>query len=118
MRIGEALEYRARLFALADRLAISKSKGYAAPHDIFTNMRACEVFGIMSAELGAWVRLSDKVARLGSLLRDRGDPEAVLDTVVDLINYASYVYLLLMEKDPAYARLLEGKKDVRQVREG
>ena len=107
MRIDEALQYRARLFVLADRLAISKSKDYAAPHDIFTNIRACEVFGVMSAELGVWVRMADKVARLGNLLKDRERREAVLDTIIDLINYATYVYLLLIEKDPAYARLIE-----------
>jgi hypothetical protein len=117
MRLEEAQHYRALLFAYASELLRRKSHDYSATADIFTNLRACETFGIMSAELGVWVRLSDKVARLGSLLKERYNPAAVLDTVVDLINYASYVYLLLIEKDPAYAHLLEEKKDERQVKE-
>jgi hypothetical protein len=97
---------------------VQKACDYSASADIFTNLKACEVFGIMSAELGVWVRLSDKVARLGNLLKNRYNPEAVLNTVVDIINYATYIYLLMIEKDSVYARLLEGKKDAAQAREG
>jgi hypothetical protein len=114
MRFHEAFHYRELLLAKADEVMVRKAGDYSASADIFANLKACETFGIMSAELGAWVRLSDKVARLGRLLKDRYNPEAVLDTVVDLVNYATYVYLLLIEKDQAYARLLEAKKDATQ----
>jgi hypothetical protein len=119
MRFREAFHYRELILAKADQIMVQKACDYSgsASGDIFANLRACETFGIMSAELGVWVRLSDKVARLGSLLKERYNPAAVLDTVVDLINYATYVYLLMIEKDPAYARLLEEKKDERQVKE-
>ena len=114
MRFREAFHYRELILAKADEIMVKKACDYSASADIFANLRACEIFGITNAELGVWIRLADKVARLGNLLKDRYNPEAVLDTVVDLINYATYIYLLMIEKDPAYARLLEGKRDARR----
>jgi hypothetical protein len=114
MRLHEAFHYRKLILTKADEIMVRKACDYSASPDIFANLRACEVFGIMSAELGVWVRLADKVARLGNLLKNRYNPEAVLDTVIDLINYATYIYLLLIERDPAYARLLEGEKHAEQ----
>jgi hypothetical protein len=110
MRLEEAQHYRALLFTRAGELLRTKSRDYSATADIFANLKACEIFGVMSAELGVWIRLADKVARLGNLLKNRSNPEAVLDTVIDLINYAIYIYLLMIEEDPTYARLLEGEK--------
>lgn len=118
MRFHEAFYYRELILAKADQIMVQRACDYSASADIFANLKACETFGIMSAELGVWVRLSDKVARLGNLLKNRYNPEAVLDTVIDIINYAMHIYLLMIEKDPAYAQLLEEKKDVKQVREG
>ncbi len=114
MRLEDAEYYRTILFAKADKLLRTKSRDYSATEDIFANIKACEVFGIMPAELGVWVRLTDKVARLGSLLKNGPEPEAVLDTVLDMINYATYIYLLMIEKDPRYARLLEAKRDAEE----
>jgi hypothetical protein len=114
MRLEEAQHYRALLFTRAGELLRTKSRDYSATADIFANLKACEIFGVMSAELGVWIRLADKVARLGSLLKGGAEPKATLDTVLDMINYAVYVYLLLIERDRRYARLLEGKKDAEQ----
>jgi hypothetical protein len=91
-------------------LVSRKSAEYSASADIFTNLKACEAFGIISAELGVWVRLADKTARLGSLLKNGAEPEATLDTILDMINYAAYVYLLLIERDRSYAHLIEEKE--------
>jgi hypothetical protein len=118
MKFNEAAHYRALLLTHADKIMARKSREYAAPSDIFTNLKACEVFGVMSAELGVWVRLTDKVARLGNLLKNEHNPEAVFDTVIDLINYATHIYLLLIEKDPAYACLLKEEEALPNISRG
>jgi hypothetical protein len=114
MRLHEAFHYRELILGKADEVMVRKARDYSASADIFANLKACEIFGVMSAELGVWIRLADKVARLGSLLKGGAEPKATLDTVLDMINYAVYVYLLLIERDRRYARLLEGEKDAVQ----
>ena len=57
---------------------------------VYSNFTKAETFGICTTEQGIMVRLTDKVARLATLIRRKGlvADEKLEDTVVDLINYA------------------------------
>lgn len=65
----------------------TKNTRYAGSGDPFANLRRHGVYGLV-------VRMDDKIARLTNLLRPgtaltpTGD-ESVLDTVMDLMNYAA-----------------------------
>lgn len=73
---------------------VVKNHDYAASDDPFRNFRT---FG----ELGILVRLSDKIARLQSFI-ENGElmvkDESVLDTVLDITNYAVLFYGYVEEK--------------------
>ena len=120
MKAEEAVRLKQFLYRLADDLTIRKGHGYGSDGDTFANLKLVEHVGVMSSELGTWVRLCDKVVRLGNLLK-RGEREVgfegILDTVVDAINYAAYVYLLLIEKDSRYLDHLADKIKKIQERE-
>ena len=118
MKAEEAVRLKQFLYKLADDLTVRKGLGYGSERDTFTNLKFAESVGVMAAELGTWVRLCDKVVRLGNLLK-RGEKEVgfegILDTVVDTINYAAYIYLLLIEKDRRYLdRLADKIKEIRE----
>jgi hypothetical protein len=112
VKAEEAVRLKQFLYKLADDLTIRKGLGYGSDGDTFANLKLVEHVGVLSSELGTWVRLCDKVVRLGNLLK-RGEREVgfegILDTVVDAINYAAYVYLLLIEKDSRYLDHLADK---------
>jgi hypothetical protein len=90
MKAEEAVRLKQFLYKLADDLTLRKGFGYGSERDTFTNLKFAENVDVMPSELGTWVRLGDKVVRLGNLLK-RGEKEVgfegILDTVVDTINY-------------------------------
>jgi hypothetical protein len=67
------------------------------------NLLVCSILGIVaSATQGLLVRLSDKFMRLISLTKDPNveaevKNESVRDTVIDMINYTIYLYILWKE---------------------
>jgi hypothetical protein len=67
------------------------------------NLTVCAILGIVNhACVGLLVRISDKFMRLISLTKDplreaRVKDEKVKDTVIDLINYTIYLYILWRE---------------------
>jgi hypothetical protein len=68
----------------ARNLMKAKNVDYATESDIFRNFR-------MFGELGILVRMSDKLARLRSIMengRAQVSNESINDTLVDIINYA------------------------------
>lgn len=84
-------------------LHVRKNAGYAGADnpDAFANFRMCEQFGI-SAFDGCMVRLSDKYARVTSLLRNSSNEqvgESLRDTLSDLSAYALIAICLLDEQD-------------------
>jgi len=101
MKVEELLRIKRELFDEADRLTVAKGRGYGAGEDTLANMRLVEQMGFALAEEAAYIRLCDKVFRLGRILKN-GEKEVgfegLRDTIVDLINYATYIYALVEEK--------------------
>ena len=115
MKWYDFLVLRALLFNEANELAEKKSRGYGSEDDIFANFKLPENIGVMSAEMGAWLRLSDKVVRLGRQLV-KGEEyvgfEDLVDTVLDTLNYAMVIVALRYEKDAKFREYLSKKLGV------
>lgn len=72
----------------ARELMQRKNHDYAS-QDPFDNFYVVEALRITSAEEGILVRMSDKLARLASVLKKGSQvDESVEDTVLDLVNYS------------------------------
>jgi len=100
MRVEYALRIKEELFREAQALTQSKGLGYGVEEDTFKNMRLVEWMGICPAYIAAYIRMLDKVFRLGRLLQNKDIPhEGLRDTVIDLVNYAMYVYILKTESE-------------------
>jgi hypothetical protein len=107
----EAIETQFGLFTEALSILMAKRKDYSGAEDPYGNFRACEAYGVPAA-LGALIRLTDKVNRLGHLISSgtalQGGlvGEAVTDTLRDVINYAAIIAGLLSEHDEGMKQAL------------
>jgi hypothetical protein len=94
-----------RFLELLDELRdthVRKSAGYSGADnpDTWANFRLSQNFGI-SPFLGCLVRMSDKFARVGNLVKDSRNEqvgEGIKDTLIDLASYALIAICLLEEK--------------------
>jgi hypothetical protein len=112
MKAEEAVRLKQLLYKLADDLTVRKGLGYGSDRDTFISFKQAEYVDVLPSELGAWFVLSVKVVRLGNQLTKGEDVvgfEGILDTILDIINYAACVYLLLIEKDSRYLDHLADK---------
>jgi hypothetical protein len=89
-------------------LSVAKNSNYAggdAESDAFSNFNLVEILthGRVTREVGIFVRLCDKVARLGNVMFGAPDAvgESVEDTLKDLANYADITLAAWREKHPA-----------------
>lgn len=92
MHMMTTADFIKRIAELYDRnvqVARDKNDDYAGSGDPFKNFRGCERHGV-PLPLGIMVRMEDKMARLGNLLQKEPSVvgESVLDTALDLANYA------------------------------
>lgn len=102
---------REELYKLHKELALQsfqlmerKNHDYAGKDggDPFANFRRCEALGLCSSEIGILVRISDKLARLTTFIKDgelKVKDEGVKDTILDLINYCVLFYGLIKSKE-------------------
>lgn len=82
--------------ACQDLIEITKRKnndycGKEGAQDPFANFRKCEQMGICSVEVGFLTRMTDKFARITSLVSgvdQKVKDEAIEDTLKDLANYS------------------------------
>ena len=83
-------------------LAERKSENYSSGDDALENFLLIETLthGQVSAAQGIYVRLCDKVARLGSLAFGGQDmvDEPLIDTLRDLANYADLMQICLRQQ--------------------
>ena len=82
--------------------AAAKKEEERADADTFANIRLAHHLGLVdSPQASVLVRMADKFSRLISLRNPAEAPmvksEKVKDTVVDMINYAIYFYILYEE---------------------
>ncbi|HEY6020482.1 MAG TPA: hypothetical protein VIY48_11435 [Candidatus Paceibacterota bacterium] len=87
---AELLMRMKELYSANLRIAKEKNDDYAGDGDAFKNFRGCERHGISLGQ-GLLVRMEDKMARLGNLLRKPPSVagESLADTARDLANYAA-----------------------------
>ncbi len=83
-----------------------KNNNYANVENAFANFEQIEQLTAkkISREEGIFVRLSDKMSRIGNLLTGTPDQvgEALEDTVKDLAVYAVILLICLRENNPIY----------------
>ncbi len=91
------------LFSIALRVAGSKRHDYSGDEDPYRNLRFSAGVGVEPWR-GALVRILDKVSRIVRFAELSGNmkvkDESLIDTVVDLINYACIVFGLIIESLP------------------
>jgi len=98
-------------------LDISKRKGAdycgAENSDPFANFRQVEILGICSTEQGFLARMTDKMSRIASLIKQdaRVKDESIEDTLGDLANYAILMTAYLKSKQRKIVAL-QPKEDV------
>jgi len=90
----------------------AKQADYACPENTFKNFEVCEALSVCDAEVGIFVRFTDKVSRLGNVLfkTARVKEETVEDTIKDAINYLIILLAYLQYKKAR--RLKQGRKFV------
>ena len=106
--IDELIEWRKReIWGKLDTVALAKGHDYSGGKgDTFKNIRMCEHILGIPPEIGILIRLNDKFSRMGTLIisewRDGGKAavkdESVEDTILDAINYLSFVLALRAER--------------------
>lgn len=84
-------------------LLLKKGADYTGgDEDQFANFRFVEQLGVASIEQGFATRLADKMARLGSFIKNgklEVEDEKVTDTLLDMANYAILLNIYLRSKD-------------------
>lgn len=89
--------------ALMLQTAEKKNADYAGgATDPFKNFRLVGVLGVCSTEQGIVVRMADKLARISTLLDKEPSVvgESIMDTLLDLANYALILRAWLKESRP------------------
>ena len=97
---AEYLDFHRTLLEEATKVTAAKNTDYSGEGaDAFKNFRGAESVGVPAA-VGAFIRLTDKVARMARLLQAPAavTTESFRDTVVDLVNYAVIVAALQEER--------------------
>jgi hypothetical protein len=98
---------RKNIWDKLDAIAQAKGRDYSGDSkDTFENIRLVETTMNMPAEVGIMVRLQDKLIRGATLLtrewKTGGGPavkdESLTDTLMDAINYLSYIIILREER--------------------
>lgn len=83
-------------------IAVAKNSDYATEDDPFANFKLCELIANMPTEDGIFIRMLDKVSRIGQLLHKEAEvtDEKLEDTLSDLINYTAIISVYLNNKTP------------------
>jgi hypothetical protein len=79
-----------------------KNNDYASGSDPFMNFKRAEYLGFATAELGVLIRMTDKMSRISTFLKN-GDlslsNESVYDAIVDMINYSVLLAGLINDRE-------------------
>ncbi len=89
-----------KYLSMMARIHSLKNQDYANNEDPFKNFRMSEMIGI-PAWKGALTRLGDKFIRINNLIskgKTAVKDESILDTLVDLANYALITRILYEER--------------------
>ena len=77
-----------------------KNSDYSGDSNTYHNFMHCEELGLCSTEAGIMVRMSDKMARVATLLKQNAkvSDENIKDTLLDLANYAMILASYIEDK--------------------
>lgn len=70
--------------------------------DALANFKLCEFQNLCDAEVALLIRISDKMQRLSTFVKDgelKVENESALDSIEDTINYLIFLYALIKEED-------------------
>lgn len=88
----EYLQYHKNMCDKMQSITKSKNHDYAGfCNDAFANFKLVELCGIASVEQGFLTRISDKLSRINSFIKQsvlNVKDESIEDTLLDLANYA------------------------------
>lgn len=96
----ELLKLHAELTQKAKLLMAKKNADYAHGSDPFANFRGSLFLGV-EPEIGALMRTMDKFKRIESFIKSGSlqvEDESVIDSVVDIINYAVLIAGMIKER--------------------
>lgn len=91
MNQQEWVELHKTLTSRMHEITAKKNADYADKGDAFSNFKLVEEFGVCSAEQGMYARMTDKMSRLASFIKNgelQVKDESVEDTLLDLANYS------------------------------
>ena len=92
----EFLKKLIREYEVCTDISRKKNADYSANNDAFLNFRSTQNMGISPAT-AIMVRMGDKMARVGNLLKKKGlvEDESIHDTLRDLANYSLILSIYL-----------------------
>jgi hypothetical protein len=112
LKVDELIKLKNALFEESNKLTILKGRGYGSEEDTFLNLKLIEFVGVVDAITGTYIRLSDKIVRLGRIIK-MGEQyvgfEGFIDTVVDAINYLTYLPALKYERDDSFREKFDNR---------
>lgn len=79
-----------------------KNNDYASGSDPFMNFKRAEYLGFATAELGVLIRMTDKMSRISTFLKNGElalSNESVYDALVDMVNYSIILAGLLKDRE-------------------
>lgn len=99
MTRDELFTLHKEICARALSLMEKKNRDYSIGDDPFGNFRATSILNI-KPELGILMRCIDKIKRIETFIKSGTlENEAVIDSIVDIINYMVLLEGMLMEKE-------------------
>jgi len=112
MKIDELIRIKTALFEYSNKLTVEKGRGYGTIEDALANLKLVEHMDVMPAVLNDFGKLTDKVFRLGRILK-LGEVyvgfEGLIDTVVDLGNFNFYIPAILYEGSEEFRKKFDKK---------
>jgi len=112
MKIDELIRIKTALFEYSNKLTVEKGRGYGTIEDALANLKLVEHMDVMPAVLNDFGKLTDKVFRLGRILK-LGEVyvgfEGLIDTVVDLGIFNFYIPAILYEGSEEFRKKFDKK---------
>jgi hypothetical protein len=112
LKIEDLIRIKTALFEYSNKLTVEKGRGYGTTEDTLANLKLVEYMDVMPAVLNSFGKLTDKVFRLGRILK-MGETyvgfEGLIDTVVDLGNFNFYIPAILYEGSAEFRRKFDKK---------
>jgi hypothetical protein len=112
LKIEDLIRIKTALFEYSNKLTVEKGRGYGTVEDTLANLKLVEYMDVMPAALNVFGKLTDKVFRLGRILKMGEDYvgfEGLIDTVVDLGNFDFYIPAILYEGSVEFRKKFDRK---------